>query len=446
MISRPSDDAVVATPSTSTTRAPSTLRVLLVVLVLYAGRLPPYVAETVLLLVGAQAVNRHSRVARSAGAALALAVVGVVTVQVVLEQTRGMQLSGELARNLAAIYYSGFAFAVYALLRRWEMSTSAQEVTRSIERALARSAPYLLAYVCALAVRMAVLPPDAFPPPPTPLREFVGTSGANMVVPLIILLAMIHRATPDTAIGRHRRACLMIWGAAAIAFAFEGRGLALALVVGGLACRPDPARLARWVYVAGVVVAVLWLTGVSISAGRREISYTAAVDATLSVIAPEEDAGQGDFGTTRDWRLDWWKDIWSDVAHEPMVLAGHGWGVNLAEQYGIGLERSDDRFNYPHNIFLSIAGHGGLIVAVAFVGVPLCTIAKKPTPPRGGRFLGLAARSSLAGIMVVAMLDAAIERALVGSVYWIIIGLVWWVSAPPPIEGARRSRQSHVVT
>ena len=142
----------------------------------------------------------------------------------------------------------------------------------------------------------------------------------------------------------------------------------------------------------------LYVSGATITMQRREVSYDALTDAVASVVGgkPEDEIGGGYVGTA-EWRARWWSDIWDDVAAQDMYLTGHGWGDNLAVRYGIvPASAADDPrvLRLPHNIFFSLAGRAGLVVAVAFIAIPVLTIARTfrdgPAPRRSRR---LAARS-----------------------------------------------------
>jgi hypothetical protein len=213
------------------------------------------------------------------------------------------------------------------------------------------------------------------------------------------------------------------------------------LLVSLLFARSTPARVARTIYFMSVGLALLWATGFTITVGQRELSFDAAVVLGTSVITngddgPSDEELSSALAGTRQWRLEWWQDIADDVSDGSLLVQGHGWNTNLADEYGFQFVNQAlterDKANFPHNVVLSITGHGGLALAIAFAAVPILTLVA--TRPRRGPSPGLlvdAAWHALLATFVVSLFEVVVDRPSGGVLFWILIGTLWWSRARP---------------
>lgn len=425
------------------TRAPIALAVMFAAVAATAGRLPPYVSEAVLLVLVIGAARVDMPVPRNPAALLGLFVVALAGVQVLVEVIHGGRPGPGMRTSLVAIYTLSFAYLVHALLRRWESRLDRRSILSRIERAVLLVTPYVILTMAALAAQKVVVGDGAWDLR-SPLRSIVSTAGIDTAAPLAFSFTVLVAAPAGSPVARNRRLLLAVWAFPAVAFAFEGRAVALGLVAAGLVVHATPARLARGAYLAAVVLIVLWGSGLSLGVGSREISYDAAVALGASLVESDEATGDGDLVATREWRSAWWSAIWDDITDEPLVWRGLGWDVNVGEHYDVTVydpRTGEPRHSFfPHNLFLSLTAHGGVLLATAFLSIPILTLlARHPGNPGPGSLLARAARSAVVAALVTSMFGVTLEASIVASTFWALIGFLWWRgSAPFALTSPRR--------
>jgi hypothetical protein len=424
--------------------AASSLRVLFAGLVLYtafgkgfayAGLPPVFIGEVLLVIVIAGALRTTAHVPRNAAALLAAALVGLAAVQFAVDRFVGADPLIESLRGVATIYYAAFAFGVFALLRQLEGHVGREAVVRLVESAFDRVAPFVTIVVAGLAALL-VTQPTWVPAWPVSGAPMLLSKSTDLAVALTILLPVLVAAARDP--GRMSpRLLLALWLVAAVLVAFRSRGALLGLVVGGLAVQPRPVRALKALLAVVVVMTALYITGISFDVAGREVSFTAAVDSTASILGnpPSDEIGDNYVGT-KEWRSEWWSAIWADVTTKPMVLHGYGWGDNLAVRYGVvapSVTTGPHVLRAPHSIFFSLAGRAGLVVAVGFMAVFACTVV--PTfRPSGltSRSVALqAARGGFVAALVTALTDVYLESPQGAILFWSLAGLLWWGTSAP---------------
>jgi O-Antigen ligase len=435
--------------TTTTARIPWPLRLLFVGFVLYAalgkgfayaGWPPFFVGELLLVALVVAALAGDLAIPRHAPALVTAGVVALAAVQLVFDALFGVTPLIETLRGLAPIYYASFGFVTYGLLRRYERRAGTNRVVDDVERAAARAAPWVMAAVLLLASFL-IHQPGGIPAWPTSGVPILFTKSTDIAVTLALLLPIIGVGRWRGGSIRGQRILVVLWFATALLVVFRSRGALLALAIGLFVARPRPMRLVRGLVVAAAVLLVLYLSGVSLTIGDRELSARAAVEATMSLLGqPSDDQISGNYVATRDWRTTWWGDIWADVADERMALHGHGWGDNLAVRHGVvPRHQADDPrvLRLPHNAFFSLAGRGGVVVAAGFLLVPVLTLARSfrnSSWVEGSRAVE-AARAGLAAATVVGLGDIFLESPQGGILFWCLIGFLWWSSGPhdPPM-------------
>lgn len=429
--------------SPAVARPPFALKLLVVGVVLYlafgkgfayAGWPPVFVGEVLLVVVLMAAVRSGGALPGNGAALLTVGLMALASVQFADDRLAGAVPLVETIRGLAPIYYAGYAFAAYALLRAYEQREGRAEVVAAAERALGRAAAPVLGVVLVLAVLLLVAP-TSLPSWPGSGVPVLLTKSGDIAVTLTLLAPVLLGRLRDVGLGlASRRVLLVMWLVTAVLVSFRSRGALLALAVGLLVARPDPVRLAKGVFAVAAVVLLLYVSGLRMEVGGREVSYDALGDAVASVTggAPEDQVGSNYLDTT-SWRADWWGSIWDDVRDEEMVLHGRGWGDNLAVRHGVieGMAADDPRaLRLPHDIFFSLAGRAGLLMAAAFLLVPVLTIAR--TFRSGRQPVAVeAARGALAAAVTTGMTDVYIEAPQGGIVFWCLTGFLWWATARP---------------
>ncbi|HEX5365420.1 MAG TPA: O-antigen ligase family protein [Acidimicrobiales bacterium] len=439
----------------------------------YAGVPPVFVGEVLLLVVLLATVGPAMPVPRTLPAGMTAALVGMAAIQVVVERLAGRTSWLETGRGLAPVYYSAFAFAAYAGLRTHEARVGRAAVAAAVRAAAVRVAPALVVVATALAALLLV-DPEGLPRWPASGQVVLASKSGDLAVTLVLVLPLLARAPRRRRGAGGRAALLALWGVAALLVAFRSRGALLALVAGLLAVRPNGVRLARGVAAVVVAVLVLAVSGLSFEVRGREVSDDALGDAVASMLrtVPEDEVG-GTYVGTVDWRTDWWGDIWRDVTDDAMVLHGHGWGDNLAVRYlgrrpGVGPD--EPALRLPHDIFFSLAGRAGVVVAVVFLSVPVLTVAATfragrrrsagppgvaspaavaapgpgrrtvaspavvappgPAPPVVAPPAVEAARGAVVAALVTGLFDVYLESPQGAVVLWSLVGYLWWAVAP----------------
>lgn len=399
----------------------------------YAGWPPLFVGEVLLVVVLASATRPWAAIPRNPAALVTVALLGMAGVQFALDRVDASVPLLETIRGLAPIYYSAYAFAAYALLRQWESRTSRAVVVDGIERAVERATPLVLGVVLVLAALLLV-EPAGLPTWPGSGVPLLLTKPGDIAVTLVLVSSLLLSPLARR-VTNPRTVLIVMWCAAALCVTFRSRGALLALVAGLVVARPNLVRLAKGALAIVAVVVVLYVTGSRVEVRGREVSYEAAGDAVASVLGtePEDEIGSNYVGT-RNWRAQWWEDIWADATAEPMLLHGHGWGDNLAVRYGVVTRdaANDPRvLRLPHSILFSLIGRAGVLFAVAFMAVPVLTVARslrRRTGPAAGPVVD-GARGAVVAAVVTGLFGVFIESPQGGILFWNLIGFLWWACA-----------------
>ena len=408
----------------------------------YAGWPPVFVGELLLVVVVAAAVRSTLVVPRHPAAVVAAFVGGLALVQATVDRLHPSVPLVETIRGLAPIYYAPYGFATVLVAPRLGAAVRPGGRALQTERAVRRAAPLVLAVVLLLAVLLLV-EPASLPTWPGSGVPLLLTKSGDIAVTLALLGPVLLAAhdpsrRPDHVARVAARLSIAAWGVTALLVSFRSRGALLALLVGLVVARPNAVRVAKVALTALAVVLALYVSGLRVEVGGREISYDAVGDAIGSVLGggPEDQIGSNYLDTT-NWRADWWASIWQDVRSEDMVLHGRGWGDNLAVRHGVTAEIAGEdprALRLPHDVFYSLAGRAGLVTAVGFLLVPVLTVARTfrrrphgtPTP-----VAVQAARGAVAAAVTTGLTDIYLESPQGGIVYWMLIGFLWWAVASP---------------
>jgi O-antigen ligase len=88
----------------------------------------------------------------------------------------------------------------------------------------------------------------------------------------------------------------------------------------------------------------------------REISFAQLLANLTSTVSS---SASGDLDGTKQWRLDWWRDILNYTVHGKYCWDGKGFGINLADDDGYQVEE-DASLRDPHNGHLTMLARAGL--------------------------------------------------------------------------------------
>lgn len=460
LTTRPTDRR--PSPSVRAVGPPRALVLLFVVLALYAafgkgfayaGVPPLFVGEAVLVVVMLSVVGSSMAVPRSAAAALTAALGGLVVVQLAVDLLARDDPAVETLRGIAPVSYSLYAFAIYGLLRTFERRRGRAAVIDAVDDAMARATPLILPVVVVLAALLLTEPTWLPTWPSSGVSMLISKSG-DIAVTLVLVAPFLSAARPFERRTARLAASYGLWAATALLVIGRSRGAVLALAAGILIIRPRAVRVVKGVLVAATVVLLLYVSGIAVEVRGRELSYDAVGDAAGSLVGtqPEDQIGSNYVGTA-SWRADWWDDIWQDVTDDRMLLHGHGWGDNLAVRYGIVPRSAAEEatvLRLPHNIFFSLAGRAGVLVAVGYLLVPVLTVVRTfrhRSTDGATRAVG-GARGAVVAALVIGFVDVYLESPQGAILLWSLIGYLWWATAPrldrvvasAPRESAERGK------
>ncbi|MPZ99211.1 MAG: O-antigen ligase domain-containing protein [Dehalococcoidia bacterium] len=292
--------------------------------------------------------------------------------------------------------YSLFALAISMFIVRRSQFDKAISVYVAI-------LPVFLLWVPVFRIALAI----GLPFPSVPVSDVffftfkAGDMGVHMAGAAAFLLMGLYT-------GRERRGfpetlLWAIWLATFVLVASFSRGGMLAAGTGVvLAAALRPTR--RLLPVAGVgafllVVALLINPTINLG-GSRSVSVDQIVVNAVSIVS-DTDSRRAE--STKEWRLEWWGEIYDYTVRGQYFLTGKGFGINLAEDDGFDVV---DGLRSPHN------GH---LTALARAGVP-----------------GFALWMGMHLVFGFAMLRVHLRARRTGEEFWAgIFGwvLVYWAAA-----------------
>lgn len=190
--------------------------------------------------------------------------------------------------------------------------------------------------------------------------------------------------------------------------------------------------------IAGAMVAallVLAVTGISIPVpgGKgREISFEQVMTNVASVGG---DSGQDGLDSTKEWRVEWWKDIYNYTFQGRYFWTGKGFGVSLADDDGYQV--GDKTLRSPHNVHMTVLarmGVPGLLTWATLQATWLFAILQSYNQARRdgddrwcSLFLWIGA--FFVGFIINGSFDVFIEGPMGGIWYWTLwgagIGALW---------------------
>ncbi len=138
-------------------------------------------------------------------------------------------------------------------------------------------------------------------------------------------------------------------------------GLVAFVVVLGICMAAKPYHKIAWrtgaMLLLGLVI--LWVVDVrfAIPGGKgREVSFDQFVINFKSMFA---DQGSDGLDSTKEWRLDWWKEIISYTFKGRYFWTGKGFGINLADDDGFQV-MDDHSLRNPHNVHMTVLARMGV--------------------------------------------------------------------------------------
>lgn len=221
-----------------------------------------------------------------------------------------------------------------------------------------------------------------------------------------------------------------------IAMCITGRAAMVTFLGGvGIFCIFKPFNL-RALRIVGVLVLgliLLWATDLTIGdkTNTRNISWKYIQDAIESIVTDKE---QADMSGTKEWRMNWWKDIiyytlGNGKSTGKFFWAGKGYGCNLAEESGY-MNEAATGLRSPHNGHLTVLARSGVIglglwaMLQAYFGwlmlKNLLRAKRRKDWKWAGMFLSLLAY--WAAFMANTTFDVFLEGPMGGVWFWSIYG------------------------
>lgn len=293
--------------------------------------------------------------------------------------------------------YAAFALAI-------SFSVGAAQFPRVVAL-YRRGLPFFLLWVPVAAI-LTLVAPGSVPTIPGSNVGLVEFKGGDAAVHLsgaaaFLLLGLYASRSRSGAFGES-----LLWpvwfAGVAIAVALSRAGLAAVALAVGVTFLLRPSR--RWVpfvVVAAILLALAQLTNVSVDLGReREVSLEQVTGNILSVVSESESS---ELQGTKDWRMEWWGEIYDYTVRGPYFWTGKGFGINLADDDGFQV--ADGSLRSPHN------GH---MTILARMGVP-----------------GLALWILVQSVFGLSLLRAFFRAGLNGDAFWMQVDgwlFVYWLA------------------
>ncbi len=224
---------------------------------------------------------------------------------------------------------------------------------------------------------------------------------------------------------------VLLAGTAMLVGSYDRAGFLSFVAAFGVSLALNPGdRTLRRLMVAGLCgVLLLAVTGIRIQMpGReREFSFGQVVANVESLVGTSR---AGDLDDTKEWRLEWWGDIYNYTIQGKYFWTGKGFGINLADDDGYQVEE-DSMLRNPHNGHLTLLARGGVPGFALWLTAHLtwgwCVFGGWLRSRRAGDL----ARAGLfqfllaywAAFMVNTSFDVFIEGPMGGIWYWTLYGV-----------------------
>jgi O-antigen ligase len=329
-------------------------------------------------------------------------------------------------RDSALWYYGAFAFIAAGLL------LIRPQIFDQLDEWVLRLLPYALA-IWVFRLAFANVDINIYVPDST-VRIFVHKT-ANIAVAAAIALSylLVVIGPPATKQLRDRYTRYTLAGLLLIvAVGSQSRGgfVAAAIVLTAVFVLARHARQAMmWVLTVGALLAMLALAmDVKFQLDRRELSTAQVAENIGSIISETTTGDRGD--NTTQWRLFLWSQALDQVFDREHVVAGFGFGENLADRFKGEESTKALPLRNPHNSHLSVLARMGVVGAALWLALLAVWYAQLAAARRWYRMVGeprKAARVAwvmlaVGAILINAFFDPTIEGPQVGVLTWCLFG------------------------
>lgn len=330
----------------------------------YLGAPPLYVGEIMLLLgLATLAISRvHWKLSMLEMCLLVFMVLGAVQT-VPYYSIWGM----DAIRDAATWYYATFAIIVSLLLTESRL--------RFAIRAYAKVVPFLVVWMLMMPafVRLVADKLPHFPGSPLPIVSVMKPGDRSIIlvgVAAFVLTGLHLRRTSKLRINPvFFWAC---WFAGAVTVAASNRGgmLSMALAMIFLLVLQPTREWLKPVTIGAAFISLLLIVNPTIDIGRSRSVSATQITANITSIFSDDTESLGGVQGTKEWRLNWWRDIYNDTVEGPDFWHGKGFGINLANEYGYDLKENDGQgLRSPHNIHMTILARMGVPGLVLWAGI-----------------------------------------------------------------------------
>lgn len=337
----------------------------------------------------------------------------------------GIRVYGiDAIRDSALWYYGLFAIVIVAALAR------TPELLDRLWAGLARISPWLLLWL-PLAV---VLVPFAGSAPKVPFSDvsvLLHKSG-NAATAALLVIAGLWLSPRDKLPGR---AAWTLLGLLVIALvATQNRGGLIGTAAGAavwLSFHPDRLRMmAKATAVGAIALTLFSLLAVDVpipGLQGRSFSTTQLLDNVLSLTGS---TSTGNLDGTVDGRQQLWTRVVDRQVREGELIAGAGFGPNLASEVGVYDEGTTNLRN-PHNSHLNILARMGLVGMALWIALWVGWFWRLIGAARRLGRQGLQTRRRTAAlclsvataILVATFFDPQLEGAQVAALLWTVFGV-----------------------
>jgi hypothetical protein len=174
-------------------------------------------------------------------------------------------------------------------------------------------------------------------------------------------------------------------------------------------------------------ILVLLAINLHIELGRRDLSPTQVAANLATIVGIDPPRGMRNLNQTRDWRVRWWDTVVDYTVHGKHFWLGKGYGVNLAVDDRITLNKYNRSPHSAHVNFLARSGVPGLLLwtllqgTFGFVMIRAYLRARRLQKERWAR-LNLWLLAYWAAFLTNASVDVYLEGPPGGIWFWTLLG------------------------
>lgn len=319
----------------------------------YFGIRPIYVGEMVLALGLAALPFAHLRWKMSSLQLITLAFMGLGFLHTAPYVS---EFGLNAFRDAAVWYYALFALIVSLMLN--------EQRILSAGRWIANLLPILLVWSLCMPTLIALMQHRLphFPGSPLPIVS-VMRPGDQAVV-LIGLAAFVSTGLYRKLVTVRRVPAFAIWTiwiACAGLVTIQSRGAFLAIVVAFafLILGSPSVEWLKGAFVGVIAITLFILINPTLEVGGYRVITVDQLTTNVMSIFSDSTTNQGGVQANKDWRLDWWAEIWNRTFLGSHFWTGQGFGLNLATAYGFETDDSAS-LRSPHNIHMTILARMGI--------------------------------------------------------------------------------------